>query len=90
MSASKSSRKRYRFCFDVYTRSEEEKIAITSRVDAAQKLLTPEGSPPLDNCSLVHALLDAVESHHNGSRKQPTAPSSSGSFLREIGKQQFC
>ena len=56
-----SSRKRVRYTFDIHFGNAEEKEAFLHRLKAVRERLTPVGCPPLDNCRLMCALLDAFE-----------------------------
>ena len=80
-----SGRKRPpRYTLDVHFASEQEKEAFTERLKAVRQLLTPAGSRPIDNCSLLNALFDAAE---GAGVLQPTAGgSSSKSFMRYNGE----
>ena len=80
-----SGRKRPpRYTLDVHFASEQEKEAFTERLKAVRQLLTPAGSRPIDNCSLLNALFDAAE---GAGAPQPTAGGSfSKSFMRNNGE----
>lgn len=54
-------KKRVRFTFDVYLPSEEVKTAFLVKLDAVRKLLSPAGTPRLDNYGLLSALLELAE-----------------------------
>ena len=79
-----SSRKRVRYTFDVHFGNLEEKEAFLQRLQSVRQLLTPAGSPSLDNCSLFNALCDAVEGTPQPS--DPSAEPSTKSFMRNSGK----
>ena len=55
------SRKRVRYSFDVHFASQEEREIFQQRLRSVRQLLTPPGSPPLDNCSLFNVLCDIAE-----------------------------
>ena len=72
------------YTLDVHFASEQEKEAFTERLKAVRQLLTPAGSRPIDNCSLLNALFDAAE---GAGAPQPTVGgSSSKSFMRNNGE----
>ena len=82
-----SSRKRVRYSFDVHFLSSEEREAFQQRLKEVRQRLTPPGSSPIDNCSLMLALFDAVEGDQpqpsqHGAQQQPTRKS----FLQNGGE----
>ena len=78
-------RKRVRFTLDVNFESDVAKEAFS---DAVRNVLTPRGSPRLDNRELLLALFDCALSTHRDQGSETTddlsAPST-GSFLRNAG-----
>ena len=84
--ASSSSRKRVRYTFDVHFTSQGEKDAFLRRLKNVRELLTPAGSPSLDNCSLFSALCDSFEGASQTAAPAVTDSStepSTKSFLRK-------
>ena len=76
-----------RYTLDVHFTSEEEKVAFTARLKTVRELLTPAGTRPIDNCSLLNALFDAAEGGVQPSTESaPGSGPSTNSFLRDSGE----
>ena len=80
-----SSRKRVRYTLDVHFSNLEEKEAFQTRLKNARELLTPSGCLPIDNISLMNALLEAVEKREPSQDTEP-AETYSRTFLRNSGE----
>lgn len=89
--ATQLTRKRVRYTLDVHFVNQEEKEVFLQRLKNVRQLLTPAGSPPLDNFSLLNRLCDSVEinsgsqSYHQTSDTTSTGPTVK-SFMSNSGK----
>ena len=81
-----TSRKRIRYTFDVHFATHEEKEAFLTRLKNVRQLLTPEGCPSLDNCSVFNALCDTFEGVSPESTPDTNTGASTKSFMQNSGK----
>ena len=82
-----STRKRVRYTFDVHFLTTEEKDVFVQRLNNVRRLLTSEGSPLLDNFSLMSAFCDAVEGDSSSSQTSASSVCPTvKSFMSNSGK----
>ena len=82
-----TSRKRVRYTLDVHFLTTEEKDVFVQRLNNVRRLLTPAGSPLLDNFSLMSAFCDAVEGDSSSSQTSASSVCPTvKSFMSNSGK----
>ena len=82
-----STRKRVRYTLDVHFVTTEEKDVFVQRLNNVRRLLTPAGSPLLDNFSLMSAFCDAVEGDSSSSQTSASSVCPTvKSFMSNSGK----
>ena len=85
-STARLARKHVRYTMDVHIGSADEKQAFLGRLQTIRQRMTPAGSPPLDNYSLLCTMFDIVEGTAPASHSDSSVVPTTSSFLGNSGK----